>query len=48
MLSLRSEALSWVYSRDTGADILAYVLAVVVAAVRRTSLSMRIKEVQME
>lgn len=41
MFSLRSSALSWVYSRDIGADILAYVLAVAVAAVRRTSLSMR-------
>lgn len=46
MFSLRSSALSRVYSRDMGADILAYVLAVVAAAVRRTSLSMR--TVQME
>lgn len=43
MFSLRSSALSWVYPRDIGADILAYVLAVAAAAVRRTSLSMRIE-----
>lgn len=49
MFSLRSEALSWVYSTDMGAAILAYDLTVLVvaAAVRCTSLSMRIK-VQME